>query len=54
MHKRIDKVLQQWSVSWRDALIASIGGAVAWLICQWMLGQPRPVFAMVTAVICLA
>ncbi len=29
MHKRIDKVLQQWSVSWRDALIASIGGAVA-------------------------
>lgn len=54
MHKRIDKVLQQWSVSWRDALIASIGGAVAWLICQWLLGQPLPVFAMVTAVICLA
>lgn len=54
MHQRVNKVVQQWSVSWRDALIASIGGAVAWLICQWLLGQPRPVFAMVTAVICLA
>lgn len=54
MHKRIDKIFQQWSVSWRDALIASVAGAVAWLVCQWMLGQPRPVFAMVTAVICLA
>lgn len=54
MNKRIDRVFQQWSVSWRDALIASIGGGLAWLICQWLLGQPRPVFAMVTAVICLA
>lgn len=54
MHQRINKIVQQWSVSWRDALIASIGGAVAWMICQWMLDQPRPIFAMVTAVICLA
>ncbi|MCX2695812.1 FUSC family protein [Ochrobactrum chromiisoli] len=54
MRQRIEKIFQQWSVSWRDALIASVGGAVAWLICQWMLGQPRPLFAMVTAVICLA
>ena len=51
---RIATVFQQWSVSWRDALIASIAGGVAWLICQWLLGQPKPIFAMVTGVICLA
>lgn len=54
MRGRLGKIAGQWSASWRDALIASIGGGVAWLLCQWLLGQPRPVFAMVTAVICLA
>lgn len=54
MWQRANKVVQQWSVSWRDSLIASFAGGVAWLICQLALGQPKPVFAMVTAVICLA
>ena len=54
MHRRVDKIVQQWSASWRDALIASIAGGIAWLVCQWLLGQPKPIFAMVTAVICLA
>jgi len=54
MRQRANKVVQQWSVSWRDSLIASFAGGVAWLICQLALGQPKPVFAMVTAVICLA
>ncbi|WP_343313653.1 FUSC family protein [Brucella sp. BE17] len=54
MHRRVNKIVQQWSVSWRDALVASCAGGVAWLIAQWLLGQPLPIFAMVTAVICLA
>ncbi|PWL19167.1 hypothetical protein DKP76_00960 [Falsochrobactrum shanghaiense] len=54
MRQRLNKVFQQWSVSWRDSLVAAVAGGVAWLLCQWMLGQPRPVFAMVAAVVCLA
>ncbi len=54
MRQRANMVVQQWSASWRDSLIASFAGGVAWLICQLALGQPKPVFAMVTAVICLA
>ncbi len=54
MRRLAEKIFEQWSVSWRDALVASFAGGVAWLLCQWLLGQPRPVFAMVTAVICLA
>ncbi len=50
----MNKVIQQWSVSWRDALVASCAGGVAWLVAQWLLGQPKPLFAMITAVICLA
>lgn len=54
MRQRVEKIFQQWSGSWRDSLIASFAGGLAWLICQWLLGQPKPIFAMVTAVICLA
>lgn len=54
MQQVIAKTVQHWSASWRDSLMACVAGSLAWLICQVLLGQPKPIFAMVTGVACLA
>ncbi len=38
----------------RDALAASLGAMLAWEISHYLLGHPKPVFAAVTALVCLA
>lgn len=38
----------------RDALTAACAAALAWMLAQYLYGQPRPLFAAVTAVVCLA
>lgn len=37
-----------------DAVAATVAAALAWWLAQTALGHPRPVFAAVTAIICLA
>ncbi|MBJ2151606.1 FUSC family protein [Paracoccus sp. IB05] len=38
----------------RDAPAAATAGAIAWLLASWLFGHTHPVFAMVTAIVCLA
>lgn len=38
----------------RDALAAALASMLAWVIAQQLWGHPKPAFAVVTAVICLA
>jgi hypothetical protein len=38
----------------RDAIAASLGAMLAWELSHYLLGHPRPVFAAVTALVCLA
>ncbi|VDC33767.1 FUSC family protein [Pseudogemmobacter humi] len=40
--------------AWRDALATAIAGALAWLLAGWLFGHTHPVFAIVTAIVCLA
>lgn len=40
--------------AWRDAAIAAVAGAVAWVLAAWAFGRPHPVFATVAAIGCLA
>ncbi|ENQ61501.1 hypothetical protein C979_01883 [Brucella canis UK10/02] len=54
MQQGVTNILQHWLASWRDSLMACVAGSLAWLICEELLGQPKPIFAMVTGVACLA
>lgn len=38
----------------RDAIAASLGAMLAWELSHYLLGHPKPVFAAVTALVCLA
>lgn len=38
----------------RDALATAVAGALAWLLASWLFGHTHPVFAIVTAIVCLA
>lgn len=46
--------LDRMNTAWRDALATAVAGALAWLLASWFLGHPHPVFAIVTAIVCLA
>lgn len=54
MQQGVTNILQHWLASWRDSLMACVAGSLAWPICEELLGQPKPIFAMVTGVACLA
>lgn len=51
---RLQVPLQRMALAWADALTASIAGASAWLLANWLLGHPNPVFAIVSAIVCLS
>lgn len=38
----------------RDALATALACALSWVLAVWLWGHPRPTFAVVTAVVCLA
>ena len=45
---------ERMNAAWRDALATAIAGALAWILAIWLFGHMRPVFAIVTAIVCLA
>ncbi|SED43926.1 aromatic acid exporter family protein [Rhodobacter sp. 24-YEA-8] len=51
---RLPLQLQRMTAAGRDALAAATAGAIAWLLASWLFGHTHPVFAMVTAIVCLA
>ncbi|MGI6246316.1 MAG: FUSC family protein [Pseudochelatococcus sp.] len=40
--------------AWRDAAAAAAAGGIAWTLAVWLFGNSRPLFAAVTAIVCLA
>lgn len=40
--------------AWRDAAAAAVAAAVAWVFAVWAFGHPQPVFAAVSAIVCLS
>lgn len=51
---RLTQAKTQFKAGWKDALLAGIAAAISWFISQNILGHPNPIFAGVTALICLA
>lgn len=50
----IAKIQTRWSSGWRDALASAIAATLAWILAQHFLGHTHPVFAAISAVVCLA
>lgn len=40
--------------AWRDAAASAVAAAIAWILAVWLLGHPHPLFAAVTAIVCLS
>lgn len=48
------RVLARLSDAWRDAAAAAVAGALAWVLAAELFGHPLPIFAAVSAIVCLA
>ena len=50
----VEKIKSRWSSGWRDALASAIAAALAWVLAKHLFGHEHPVFAAISAVVCLA
>ena len=44
----------RWGAIWRDAMAAAVAAGLAWLLAQHLLDHPRPLFAAISAIVCLS
>ncbi|SPL62722.1 FUSC family protein [Ochrobactrum soli] len=42
------------AIAWRDALVSAVAAGIAWVLAVWLLGHPHPLFAAVSAIVCLS
>lgn len=40
--------------TWRDAAASAVAAVLAWVAAQYLFGHPQPIFAAVSAVVCLS
>lgn len=40
--------------AWRDAVTSAVAAGIAWLLAAWLFGHEHPVFAAVSAIVCLS
>jgi len=52
--QRLKQALIQVKVSWHDALGAGVAAGIAWFISVRLLGHDHPIYAAMTALVCLA
>jgi hypothetical protein len=48
------RIFLRWSEAWREALAAALGAALSWLLAELLLGHPQPIFAAISAIVCLS
>ncbi|GAB5097495.1 FUSC family protein [Caballeronia sp. HLA56] len=44
----------RWASSWQDALASAIAAVLAWMLAHRLFGHPHPVFAAISAIVCLS
>jgi len=52
--KRIGRIFLRWSEAWREALASALGAALSWFLAERLLGHPQPIFAAISAIVCLS
>ena len=50
----IERIQFRWTTAWRDALASAIAAALAWILAKHLFGHVHPVFAAISAIVCLA
>ena len=50
----IERIQFRWTTAWRDALASAIAAALAWILAKHLFGHEHPVFAAISAIVCLA
>lgn len=53
-HAMLNTLAGRLSLAWRDAVASAIAAGIAWVLAVWLFGHPHPVFAAVTAIVCLS
>lgn len=48
------RLIEHRRVALKDSLIAAVAAVLAWILAHFLFGHPRPLFAAVTAIVCLA
>ena len=48
------RLIERGRAALKDSLIAAIAAVLAWILAHFLFGHPRPLFAAVTAIVCLA
>jgi uncharacterized membrane protein YgaE (UPF0421/DUF939 family) len=51
---QLARIFLRWSEAWREALASALGAALSWLLAERLLGHPQPVFAAISAIVCLS
>ena len=50
----IARIFLRWSEAWREALASALGAALSFFLAERLLGHPQPVFAAISAIVCLS
>jgi uncharacterized membrane protein YgaE (UPF0421/DUF939 family) len=49
-----ENIRNRWSGAWREALASALASGLSWFLAQRIFGHQKPVFAAISAIICLA
>jgi len=50
----IARIFLRWSEAWREALASALGAALSWFLAERLLGHRQPIFAAISAIVCLS
>jgi uncharacterized membrane protein YgaE (UPF0421/DUF939 family) len=50
----VAKILERWSEAWREVLASALGAALSWFLAQRLFGHQQPIFAAISAIVCLS
>ncbi|MCB5191649.1 FUSC family protein [Methylobacillus arboreus] len=50
----LNTLTSRFATAWRDAVASAVAAGIAWTLAVWLFGHSHPVFAAISAIICLA
>jgi Fusaric acid resistance protein-like len=50
----VAKIFRRWSEAWREALASALAAALAWVLAERLFGHQQPIFAPISAIVCLS
>lgn len=54
MSELFENIRHRWSGAWREALASALAAGLSWFLAQRIFAHQQPVFAAISAIICLA